>query len=118
MYFSVRNTYIRTSHCVPTTIVRTLERKNKTQKKEKKNKRRKLKTGKTTRKQTYQNYLYIQSANFDMLFSCAVYALCCWLECRKKVLNGGQALGFEPVPRGPKLNWARYCIALQNLANI
>jgi len=76
MYFTVMNTYIRTSHCVPTTIVRTLKRKNKTPKTEKKiTERRKLKKGKNkTRKQTYQNYLYIQSANFEMLFSCAVYA--------------------------------------------
>merc|ERR1712051_421749 len=72
MYFTVMNTYIRTSHCVPTTIVRTLKRKNK------------------TRKQTYQNYLYIQSANFEMLFSCAVYALYYWLEGRVKP---------KPVPR-------------------
>lgn len=47
MYFTVMNTYIRTSHCVPTTIVRTLKRKNKSPKQKKITERRKLKKGKT-----------------------------------------------------------------------
>jgi len=51
------------------------ERTKPPKQKKKKTERRKLKKGKNkTRKQTYQNYLYIQSANFEMLFSCAVYA--------------------------------------------
>ena len=65
VYFTVRNTYIRTSHCVPTTIVRTLKRTKKNKKEEDEDEKRRKKT---TRKQTYHNYLYIQSANSRVIF--------------------------------------------------
>ena len=75
VYFTVRNTYIRTSHCVPTTIVRTLKRTKKKQKR----RRWRWKKKEKNNKKTNISQLFVHSeCQFTCYFSCAVYALYCW----------------------------------------